>query len=90
MRYADGSVITVDTETSPLLERVSGEIYHCRKIVLPDNSAQTADWRYTVRRGGRDRERILVIKRKLKVLIFSGVFLLLQHKSSFKVAKTDP
>lgn len=67
MTFADGIIITMDTQPSPLLDRVYGEFYHQRKIALPDGSVQTAEWDYTVRKGGRTRDKILLVKRSLKV-----------------------
>lgn len=67
MTFTNGVVVTLDTQVSPLLDRVSGEVYHQRKLALPDGSVQTAKWDYVVYRGSNDK--ILIVERKLKVSI---------------------
>lgn len=65
--FPNGLIMGMESQPHPLLEmEVEGSLSK-RKIKLPETSPHRLDWNFYVRKGGRNRDRVLVVGRKLKV-----------------------
>ncbi|XP_030836336.1 teneurin-3-like isoform X2 [Strongylocentrotus purpuratus] len=65
--FPNGLIMGMESQPHPLLEmEVEGSLSK-RKIKLPETSPHRLDWNFYVRKGGRNRDRVLVVGRKLKI-----------------------
>lgn len=67
MSYANGLMAEIETRDHPLFEDDVQGVIAKRKVLLPEELVHRLEWRFYARRGGRNKEKILIVGRKLRV-----------------------
>ncbi|XP_072171357.1 teneurin-3-like [Diadema setosum] len=69
IRFPNGLTVQTQSQVHPLMENEVEGALSKRKISLLDNNPHRLDWKFNVRKGGgRNKDRVLIVGRKLRVL----------------------